>query len=308
MIKVIRSRNELTLTKKVGSSDPFKNKSTHQEISKSIMDRGFDCASVVILRDRLNEKVCLEPKHCKVTRTIEVSEFESLVRREAERHYPSLDHVFGIMKAKFPDRVTNQENGNAVCHKQYRNDLEKKIWKAYDLMHFAKIFWDMRFAVEQDVREEFPDLSLTDIQKKIWDDMFDMMLPQVLTKHEQIVPICEPFSLWDDRNRWQQWYLVDKGDRIDYACGGQASSWIREQHGKYAHAFSYLSNRGYEIPTYVFTITEFNELKFLRAYDCFKAVNHELTGNYRVEWSKTKSLFKNRLLSVSKGSVTEVHV
>jgi hypothetical protein len=308
MLKVIRSRNELTVTKKLGTSEPFKNKHTHQDISKSIMDRGFDCASVLIQREPLDEKISQDPKHCKVTRTIHNSEFEDIVRKEAERHYPELDVIFGIMKSKFPDRVTNQENGNAVCHKQYRNELEKKIWKAYDLMHFAKIFWDMRMAVESDIREETPEMPLSERQKRVWDDLFDMMLPQVYTDREQIFPLPEPFNYWSDKNSWQQWYLVDKGDRIDYAVGGSGTSYFREQHGKYGHTFSSLSQRGYEIPTYIFTVTQFNELKFVKAYDCFKVARYELYGNYRVDWDKTKTLFKNRLLSLSKGAFQEVSI
>jgi hypothetical protein len=135
-----------------------------------------------------------------------------------------------------------------------------------------------------------------------------MMLPQVFTDREQIFPLPEPFNHWSDKNSWQQWYLVDKGDRVDYAIGGSGSSFFREQHGLYGHAFSHLSQRGYEIPTYIFTVTQFNELKFVRAYDCFKVVRYDLHGNYRVDWEKTKTLFRNRLLSFSKGAVQEVSI
>ena len=306
MLKITQSRKEISLTKKVGTSDPFRNKSAHAEISKAIMERGYDCASIIMVQEHLSDRVVNDPKHCKITRTIEYSEFEEIVHREAERHYPALEVVLEIMKTRFPDRVTNQENGNATCHKVYRNDLEKQIWRAYDLMHFAKIYWDMRVAIETDIKEEGVSLSPVERQKRVWDEMFSLMLPQVHTHRERIIPLCEPFSFWDERNRWQQWFLVDKGDRVDYAIGGSCSSGFREKHGLYAHAFSMLSQKGYEIPTHIFELTSDNELKWLRTYDCFKVVDRELTGNYRVDWDKTKSLFKNRLVSVSNGNFSEV--
>lgn len=306
MINVNRSGNELKLTKKVGHSDPFKSKATHQEIVKSIIDRGYDCASVLISRDRLDDKVAHESKHCKVTRTIHQSYFEDVVRQEAERHYPCLDKVLALMKEKFPEKGTNQEPINSDANKLFKNRLERRVWKAFDFMYFAKIFWDMRLAVESDLKEENPEITRDDLTRKIWEEMFEMMLPQVLTKYDQIFPLQEPFSFWDDRNDWQQWFLVDKGDRIDYACGGSSSSFLREQHGKYGHTFSALSQKGYEIPTHIFHVDRYNQVKFVRSYDCFKVVRNELVGNYRVDWDKTKRLFSNRLLSVSKGVVAEV--
>jgi hypothetical protein len=135
------------------------------------------------------------------------------------------------------------------------------------------------------------------------------MVPGVVQKARRVFDLPHPLNRWDDRNSWQQFYFVQHGEEVKWAAGGPGTALARETHGRWAHVFATLESKHHAaVPTFCFTYTSDNQMKFMCKYECFKAVNVELTGSYPAPVAGVKTLFKNRLVSVSGGikNVTKV--
>lgn len=106
----------------------------------------------------------------------------------------------------------------------------------------------------------------------------------------------KPFDYWDWRNPFQQYYFWKRDDKIYWVRGGSGSSGAREHQGRYAHIFACAENHGSKIQTFCCKYDKRNRFVLSHFYDCFKAINRELMGNYPASYSEVKQLFKGKLL------------
>lgn len=86
---------------------------------------------------------------------------------------------------------------------------------------------------------------------------------------------------------------------VDWIAGGSGGSSQRENMGRFAHVFATLAVRhGLDAPTDLFAYSGRNEFRLVRRFAAFRAVDRELTGNYKADWSRTAELFAGRLLRI----------
>lgn len=310
MIKV-DSIGNVTFEKKISLKEPYKSGGfsvvDHDQISKWVMDRSFEIASVIMICEPLREDLYDDPQFMHQEREIQSSDFECELFKFAKHSQPDLEEVTALIKRnKFPKTKTNHTKNKEEDQKFYY-EIENLIWKAYDMLSFPRFFLEYKNRLVEEIREQMPDLkSKEDIQSEVRARMIQAMLPNVFTYHTRVFDVPEPLNNWDERNLWQQWYFVDKGDRVDCVQGGSGSSGQRERHGRWGHAFARLGVMNYEAPTYVIRYDQFNKLSLCAKYEKFKAVRQDLTGNYGASWEKTKNLFTHRLLVCDHYGVKEV--
>ena len=123
--------------------------------------------------------------------------------------------------------------------------------------------------------------------------------PRVHTKHERVYHLPDPFNHWDGRSFWHQFFLVldKKNNEILIHRGNTGSSGAREDNGKWAHTFAYLSKEySKETPTYHFNYDKNNQLKMVAKYDEFKTLQYDLSGNYNSSHGVVDGLFKGKII------------
>ena len=125
----------------------------------------------------------------------------------------------------------------------------------------------------------------------------EIFLPRARTDFERQYLMPAPFSHWDSRNPWQQWFFAARADRIEYTCGGSGASQQRENQGRWAHVFATAEDaHGMTAPTSILLYDELNRLRLLSGFDSFVTVVQELTGNYKAPHGGIYELFANRIV------------
>lgn len=127
-----------------------------------------------------------------------------------------------------------------------------------------------------------------------------LLSPRMHTRHERVYSMPEPFSHWDERSFWHQFFFVEDEDEKTILChrGNGGSSGAREDNGRWAHTFAYLSKvHGIETPTYHLQYDSHNKLNLIKKYDEFKSFQYDLSGNYPLEnFREDRSLFDDRII------------
>lgn len=109
----------------------------------------------------------------------------------------------------------------------------------------------------------------------------------------------KPFCYWDARNRWQQFYFMRHGNETYWVRGGSCASGLREEHGRFAHAFAAASRIRDDIPTFIYQYTSKNEFVLKDVKKAFVAVDQDLTGNYRgIDEADSGILFHERRIKI----------
>jgi len=102
-----------------------------------------------------------------------------------------------------------------------------------------------------------------------------------------------PFSHWDSRNAWQQYYFgKDQAGVFYYAQGGSGSSGQRYNHGFYGHLFALLNSEA-PIPTYFFIYDSHNSFVFDRKEDSLWLNFFDLVGNFRIGREDSERILKD---------------
>ncbi|MBW1794791.1 MAG: hypothetical protein JRF30_10350 [Deltaproteobacteria bacterium] len=102
-----------------------------------------------------------------------------------------------------------------------------------------------------------------------------------------------PFSHWDGRNAWQQYYFgKDQAGVFYYAQGGSGSSGQRYNHGFYGHLFALLNSEA-PVPTCFFTYDSHNRFIFHREEKSLWLNSFDLVGNFRIDWKESERILKD---------------
>jgi hypothetical protein len=99
-----------------------------------------------------------------------------------------------------------------------------------------------------------------------------------------------PFSHWDRRNLWQQYYFAKNQEGIFfYEQGGSGSSGQRYDHGFYGHLFALLNSEK-PIATYFFTYDSRNRFVFNRVEKSLHLHFFDLVGNFHIDWKESERI------------------
>ncbi|MBK7963844.1 MAG: hypothetical protein IPK04_23200 [Bdellovibrionales bacterium] len=269
----------------------------HNDLSERLKNSKHEFLSVIILKDRLDVELMHDPKYCKNESVLGVSKIHEEARKRMINKYYSDDEVERIVEQqKYPTKQFNFKNDD--YKPSFESKLRDEIYRSQECALIPEIYYEYKeFARYRYDEKTDSDIELSDseYEKALKILNQELFLPQVYTTLERIYDLPKPFDFWDDRNTFQQYYLVSNGNEIDCVQGGPASSHQRETHGLWGHCFASLAKK-LKIRTSVLKYTSRNKLILLHEFNDFKVMHNDLTGNYRADWSKTKSLFGGRLL------------
>lgn len=300
MIKVDR-KGFLTFEKKISERSlpgkkTFPVNINHEELAKLISHRSFDCASILVVCNRLQDCLMSNPKYMRIDNQIESSQLQLDAIKELQGKYPTIDEIKKIIKRyKIPTRKNNYD----LDDRSFYYQVENRIYSIFEQMIYPRIIFDKKQQFETKYFETHLQATKEEFVAEWKKELIDYLMPTVNKKYSRIYNLPHPLNQWDDRSPWQQWYFVNYGEEIRYDIGGTSSSGKREVHGRWAHTFATLEKKYHmSIPVYCFKYTSDNQFKLIKRYERFKAVRNDIISNYPVEWSGAKKLFKNKLLLV----------
>jgi hypothetical protein len=270
----------------------------HEKLAHQLLERGCEFASVLIVIDPLYHVHWENPKYMKRMTEHGASAVEMEARRRMTNRYPSLDQVEEWISEWEISWPAHGRAAKELSQKQNSKTMDG-IFQAYHYALYPEILEDFKKTFKQDYRGKGFESA--------WEkEKIRLLSPTLLNEYKRVMNIPEPFNHWDSRNSWVQFYLVSLRKTIHIVQGGSASSSQRENHGRWAHVFASLGNRGIEAPTFCYRYGTNNEFFLEKSYEKFRCNRVDLTGNYGVEWSDTKHLFSNRLLSLEGGKIQEL--
>lgn len=276
----------------------------HEEVAKRVVDDGLMTASIIVSTRHLSEELLDDQRHVHRTNELWPSEVEDEARKRIGNDYLSIGDVEELKKKhELHDWKDNFTSGAKKREQdiEFSGQLLDSIFDSQVKALYPEIMEEMKaeclYVYDEDNDKE------RKLSKKQHDAAWskrkaEILLPRVHTWFARVYRMPEPLKHWDDRNRWQQWYLVGTDKGMDWTVGGSAGSGQREEHGKMGHAFALLESQGQAIPTWMMLYDERNRLNLVNRYETFKVMRNDLTGNYQADWQKTKKLFKGRLLEL----------
>lgn len=266
----------------------------HDKLAKALIDRACETASVIVIVDRVSDELVHDPKFVRVHYSIMASEIENKARGRAK--YPSMEEVDEKIKELGLElKVDNFRSGKIA-----KAENDARYTKMIDLMMDAHVRAQYPSVIE-DAKREFKEewgkkLGFDEAWEK---ELMRQLYPATWGNFERVLNVPDIFKGLDSRSVWHQFYFVGCKKIVGYERGGSASSGAREYHGRWAHAFAALGEKGVETPTFVYRYTSENNFVLEKSFEKFRCMSHDLYGNYQADWSKTKSLFTNRLMSIN---------
>jgi hypothetical protein len=275
----------------------------HDKILKDVASKCSSFASVIISIQNLNDSLWDDPTHMHKTNYLLVSEVREEARRRMQNHYYNDEELKCIFSEfELPDWNVNYGEKKEEEDRKFKIEIEDAIFEAQEFQLFHDIVNEFKEGCHWKYDEEKDKeikLSKKDFLKKWEKEKLRIFMPRVRTEYKRVYHMPKPFSHWDHRNLFQQWYFFEGVGKIYYAQGGSGSSGQREHQGRFAHVFATLEKiYKKKLPTYCLSYNSRNQLCFIRKYNSFKAVNRELSGNYPADHSKLHELFKGRLVKI----------
>ena len=162
---------------------------------------------------------------------------------------------------------------------------------------------DLRDKVIEDLNQEiYPDMieRLKEEYQWMYEDEWeeywkkeDPFEERVEYRYHRRYEMPRPFSHWDGRNAWQQYYFAkDRVGAFYYTQGGSGSSGQRYNHGFYGHLFALLNSEN-PIPTYFFTYDSYNRFIFDRKENGLWLNPIHLIGNFQIDREESERILKD---------------
>lgn len=271
----------------------------HIDLAKKLTEQKLQFCSVIILKDRLDNDLWNNPKYSKTENFIGISKLhEEARKRLINKYYDDSELEDILSKQSFPNKQFNFKDD--VYKPSFISKLKDEIYKSQELAMIPEIYDQYKESAKYTYDEKSDseiELSEVEYELAIKSLNQELFLPQVYTQFNRVYSMPKPFHFWDDRNNFQQYFLMSNESEVNFIQSGPASSHQREMHGLWGHTFASLA-RNQKIKTFVFKYNSKNELHLVNEFSDFKAVQSDLTGNYRMDWSKTRNLFDGRLLQI----------
>ena len=287
------------------SFDSLGSGANHDKLAQTLLSRECEIASVLIIINPLNRSHFDDPKFIRRNTELSVSEVESIARaRMVNQYAPSKEVDKWIKDWGLLQSVNNYSTGKGAedLVLKRRATLVEMIFQAHRHAIYPKILKEFRekFKSNWDAAGKGEGWEHAWLKEKI-----RLLCPTLVTSFNRIYNIPEPFNAWDQRSGWSQFYIVGMGGKAGVVRGGPGDASQRETHGRWAHAFATLANRGIDAPTYCYRYTSENKFVLDKSFERFRVYASDLTGAYPAQWVHTKDLFTKRLLSVSGEKIIE---
>ncbi|MCK4388750.1 MAG: hypothetical protein KAV83_00755 [Desulfobacterales bacterium] len=203
----------------------------------------------------------------------------SLVEAEARKYWwdRNREHL------KLIDKRVEALKGDPEFKDVKEGDIRDKVIKDLDLEVYP-------IAIER-VKEEYQELY-EDEWEEYWKKE-DPFRARVEYEYHRRYEMPRPFSHWDSRNAWQQYYFgKDQAGFFYYEQGGSGSSGQRYNHGFYGHLFALLSSEK-PIPTYFFTYDSQNHFIFDRKENSLWLNFFDLVGNFWIDRKDSEGILRD---------------
>jgi len=313
--------------------EDFKELYGHEELASAIAPRlrdgRYEAHMLIIEADRLAAEHWDDPQYMHKTNHILVCEAHGEARRELVNQYTRGDKMEKFI----------EENELMTWKYNYKEQEEKERKFKFDVEDAVFEYQERRCMVEHVLSHlKGADIYLLDeggyviyrddldeaeregktfdeegyalvTDKKVMEEQREALLhrllkPRMSTEHARVYALPYPFSHWDSRSFWHQWFiLVDKeANKVMVHRGNSGSSGAREENGRWAHTFCSLAKvHGLEIPTSHLLYDSHNKLSVINSYEGFRCLHYDLTGNYQVagSYSEVDAFFEGRLIDAA---------
>lgn len=223
---------------------------THAEIATALDAPSGGARSVIVLRELLDESH-LDDEHYVV---MHEERIVSLLRETVFRHF---------------DRQINTEMSDWLAdHNDPADTHLEKVIRSYE--HKA--------------------LQILKAECNEGGEPYDPVAarkPRTETRRERHYLLPEPFSCWDDRNPYQQYYFLE-GPKT-FALGGPGGSSGRRNHTVFGLAFAAHDSRR-PVPTCILVYDRHNRIKLVDTLARLCLVQRDLGSNYDLDHARVKEL------------------
>jgi len=268
----------------------------HVMLAEVLKDKPL--ATVLIETDWLDRELYEDPLYMTVRRNLYVSKIEEEAMRRFGQKYMSMEGADGFLKDLGPLEVSN-----AVGEKE---SLRSKLLDGVFAGQYKSLFSEIIEWFREGFATVYDDETEITTPRENWEqewpaELIRLWMPRVNTTYERVYSVPEPFTHWDSRNKYQQWYFIQGEDSITRRQGGTGSSGARFEQGIMAHTFALLSSQGKVIPTWYLRYDNKNVLRLVEKWDDFHVIDLDLSGNYHVDMRETRHLFEGRLIQDNDG-------
>jgi len=326
MLKMIRNENDRVLTIKFpddrfirswGDRILMDHDGKHEDLALAIAEAGYETYSVIVLCGHLRSELYQDPMFCTRTSHHNLSRLEEDARREEGNHYYTDEEVQNIIDGNELSLIKNWgDHDDSKENLEFRMKIKDYIYANKIYRHFPVLLErfkeecsykvdELGYCVEDEEGEPIP-LSDDDAEKQYQQLLPGYISPRTGMEAERNYAMPAPFSHWDRRNHFQQFFFVEappeegkKHRRIQVSIGGSGSSGSRQTQGLWAHAFAHQAKYyDVEAPTWFLVYNRDNELMHVKESSRFHAFNRELGGNYQrgLRGDDKDELFKGRLV------------
>jgi hypothetical protein len=133
--------------------------------------------------------------------------------------------------------------------------------------------------------------------------MANLARPRIREQRERRYDLPLPLNQWDDRNRYQQYFIIP--DRKAIVRGGSGSSHQREIKSKYGYAFA-MVNKEDNLMSYLFVYTSHNRLKYVDTVYEFCLVNRDMGSNYYLPSKEADAILQDTVKVECKESLSRI--
>jgi len=275
---------------------------THQSLAKSFYDENLNCYSLIVVSENLNDELRDNPKYIKITNNISVSKAVEMARTNLINKWYNSDKAKQLLE-KYNVELNADNFSNEEVNKKHFRKLEDGIFDMQLQMEIFKFLYNLRENCKWEYTDEEEDqireLNQEEFDQKFQSSLEEFLMPRTYQTYERVYDLPFPLSYWDRRNIFQQWFFVEKDDKICFVIGGSGGSMQRHLLGLYSHAFAELEfTYNKKCPTGVYIYSDRNEMKLFKEFSSHRAFAIDLVGNYKPNDKNTiDTLFKNKLLS-----------
>jgi len=296
----------------------------HEEIAKAIHEdiksgKKIKTHMIIIESETLADEHWDDPAYMHKTNRLIISEAVEEARRELTNKYYNQDELSKFMQKHKLHTWKYNFKEEEKDKRKFKLEIEDAIFE-YQVtkamvenmvghLELAKYKLDeYGYPIEKEEGAEDYDNPLTletdpDVVEKQKEILLERLLaPRMLTEHNRVYDMPHPFSHWDSRSFYHNFFFVENAgiELLLYSRGCSGSSGAREENGKWAHTFAYLAKEyGIETPTYHLQYDSHNKLRLINKYDEFKCFWNDLSGNYFSDHETVEKLFgdkENRII------------
>jgi hypothetical protein len=268
---------------------------------------------VIVEAEHLADEHYDDPAYIHKTNTIGICRAQEKARDSLGNRWFKDDELTAIIEKKeFPTWKYNYQE-QPKEERDFKHQIEDALFSYQEIKEmFNNIISDLSvakykldeegFILEYD-DDDYDDYHLETDPQQVGKNrellLERLLMPRVLSEHKRVYAMPKPFSHWDSRSFWHQFFFVENHNTKEtlWDRGHGGGSGTRESNGRWSHTFAYLEKMlGVKTPTWHLIYNSHNQLVPHAHYDSFKSLRYDLTGNYDWDYKESKELFEGFLV------------